>query len=137
MLIYCLIFYSAHPHHSYRCEAFEQHSRSIHIHSRKRAIILTAVKPSNNLERQMARQKDGMWLTRKKRNSRGRSQEEEKQQQKVGHRPATPYPDKVDSKEEERRDPCGTCGTSAMEEEEWWCACYGQIEQLAKELEMP
>ncbi|KAN0081114.1 hypothetical protein V8E54_004318 [Elaphomyces granulatus] len=35
-------------------------------------------------------------------------------------RPATPHPDKVDSKEEK-----------------WWWACYGQIEQLAKELEMP
>jgi len=48
-------------------------------------------------------------------------------------RPATPSLDKVDS-EEGRRDPCGT---SATEEEERWRVCYGQIEQLAKELEMP
>ena len=39
----------------------------------------------------------------------------------AGHRPATPYPDKVDSKEE-RRDPC-----LATEEGEGWRACYGQI----------
>jgi hypothetical protein len=37
-------------------------------------------------------------------------------------------PDKV-GLEEGRRDPCGT------EEEERWRVCYGQIEQLAKELE--
>ncbi|KAN0067335.1 hypothetical protein V8E54_014598 [Elaphomyces granulatus] len=42
----------------------------------------------------------------------------------AGHRPAIPYADKVDSKEE-RRDSC-----SATEEEEGWRA-------LAKELEMP
>ena len=44
----------------------------------------------------------------------------------AGHRPATPYAHKVDTKEE-RRDSC-----PATEEE----GC-GQIEQLAKELEMP
>ena len=46
------------------------------------------------------------------------------------HRPATPYADKVDTKEE-RRESCPAT------EEEGWRACYGQIEQLAKELEMP
>jgi hypothetical protein len=35
MLIYRLISYSAHPHLSDRCEAIEQHSTSIHLHSRK------------------------------------------------------------------------------------------------------
>jgi hypothetical protein len=37
----------------------------------------------------------------------------------AGHRPAIPYANKVDSKEE-RRDSC-----SATEEEEGWRACYG------------
>jgi hypothetical protein len=46
----------------------------------------------------------------------------------AGHHPATPYADKVDTKEERR--------------DSWWRVCYGQIEaqiieQLAKELEMP
>jgi len=48
----------------------------------------------------------------------------------AGHHPATPYADKVDTKED-RRDSCSAT------EEEGWRACYGQIEQLAKELEMP
>jgi hypothetical protein len=53
----------------------------------------------------------------------------------AGHRPATPYADKIGTKEE-RRDSCSAT------EEEGWRACYGQIEaqiieQLAKELEMP
>ena len=54
----------------------------------REAIIPIAVKPSNNLERcfrvKWQGKSDGMWLTRKKINNRGRSQEEEKQQQKVG-----------------------------------------------------
>ena len=36
MLIYCLIFYSAHPHHSDRCEAIEQHSRMMRQGQRAR-----------------------------------------------------------------------------------------------------
>ena len=48
----------------------------------------------------------------------------------AGHRPAAPYTDKVDTKEERR-------ASSPATEEEGWRACYGQIEQLAKELEMP
>ena len=57
----------------------------------REAIIPIAVKPSNNLERCFrvkwqgkSDEEDGIWLTRKKRDNRGRSQEEEKQQQKVG-----------------------------------------------------
>ena len=41
-----------------------------------------------------------------------------------GNRPATPYPDKVDSKEEERRDTAAT-------EEEGRRACYGPTDRLS------
>ena len=36
MLIYRLIFYSAHPHHSDRCEAIKQHSRKMRQGQRAR-----------------------------------------------------------------------------------------------------